>query len=73
MIKVIFINIDSMNRPVFKDAKKNYYGCLDTLFSYGTSEAEVLEKVSASDLVYFGSSFDCEPMGTTPANKLHIV
>jgi len=64
--KVCFVNIDDWNRPVFKDIKDSsrYFGCIDTLFPYGETEKEVLKKVVSSDLVYFGTCFNCEPMGT---------
>jgi len=63
---VSFVNIDDWNRPVFKDIKDNsrYFGCLDILFPYGETEKNVLKKVVSSDLVYFGTCFNCEPMGT---------
>lgn len=74
MEKVKFAGIDSWNRPVFKslDKPKHFYGDVHTLFSYGATEAEVLELVTADNLCYFGSKFDCEPYGT-PAPNLEIV
>jgi hypothetical protein len=71
-IGVRFVNIDSWNRPEFKDALGNYYGSLDKLFPREEPEESVLLKVTAEDLTYFGSSFDCEPMGAKVAN-LRIV
>ncbi len=73
IINVQFVNIDSWNRPIFKDLlSKTYYGSCDILFPYGEIESEVLEKVSVKDLVYFGTHFDCEPMGTKPHKELVI-
>ena len=68
MIKVEYLNIDSWNRPVFREIKKGrgkkaHYGCLGKLFPYGESEKEVLKQVTAEDLCYFGNHFDCEPHG----------
>ena len=69
MINVKFYGIDSWDRPVFKEVgKRSFYGSIDHLCSYGDSEQKVLEKVSANSLVFFGSSFDCEPCGTSVIN-----
>jgi len=65
MDKVKFYGIDGFNRPVFKSTTSNkYYGSLAILFRGWESEKEVLSKVTANDLCYFGNSFDCEPDGT---------
>lgn len=69
IINLKFVGIDSFNRPIFKDiATRNHYGHLDTLFSYGTSQGEVLDRLGDEGLQklrYFGKSFGCEPMGST--------
>lgn len=73
--KVKFYGIDRFNRPVFKsldNGKSKFYGDVHNLFSYEATEAEVLAKVTADDLCYFGSRFECEPYGT-PVNNLQIV
>jgi hypothetical protein len=67
-IGVRYVNIDSWNRPVFKDTLGNYYGSLDKLFPREEPEESVLLTVAVEDLMYFGNSFDCEPMGTTVHN-----
>lgn len=74
MERVKFVGIDGWNRPVFKslDKKRHFYGNTSKLFSYEATETEVLEKVTADDLCYFGSRFDCEPYGTAATN-LEIV
>ena len=69
--KVMYENIDSWNRPVFRELRekagdtkpKRRFGCLGILFSYDESESEVLHQVDAKDLVYFGREFGCEPSG----------
>lgn len=73
--KVKFYGIDRFNRPVFKsldNGKSKFYGDVHNLFGYEATESEVLAKVTADDLCYFGSRFDCEPYGT-PVNNLTIV
>ena len=66
MKMVKFRGIDSFNRPVFVsvESPKCFYGSTDILFGYHSTEEEVLSKITEEDLCYFGSSFDCEPMGT---------
>lgn len=64
-IKICFKGLDSWGRPVFKEIDGNrYYGSVDIL---PDSEDE-LNAIVESDLVYFGSSFDCEPYGDAPGN-----
>jgi hypothetical protein len=76
--QVKFAGIDGFGRPIFKQVDaKLYYGCTDKVFSpFNTQleadESEVLKKVSEADLCYFGSSFNCEPMGT-PAGDIEII
>ena len=73
MITVTYEGIDRMNRPVFKNVKsKSRYGSLNILFPYCESEDEVLKKVYARDLVFFGNKFDCEPMGDEPIEPIYI-
>lgn len=74
MKKVQFMGIDSFSRPIFKSMTDNaLYGSTETLFSSDATESDVLEKVGAIDLTYFGSRFDCEPMGVKPQQALVIV
>jgi len=66
MLKVKFEGIDDWNRPVFRHIGKDDRFCaLDKLFPYEAPESEVLEQVDESDLVYKGSKFQSEPMGTS--------
>lgn len=71
--KIKFVGIDSWNRPVFKsmDKPRHFYGDVHTLFDYDATEEKVLARLTADDLCYFGSRFDCEPWGT-PVNNLKI-
>lgn len=67
--QIRFYGIDSWNRPVFKSVKHhNYFGSVNKLCS-NIKEAEL---VTEFDLCFFGSSFDCEPMGT-PATNIEII
>ena len=72
--EVTFVGIDSFNRPIFRSIEfpRNHFGATDILFSFEANEAEVLARLSAEDLTYFGNKFDCEPMGT-PVTGLTIV
>ena len=74
VIKVKYVNIDSWNRPIFKDIKRNvYYGSVNKLFAYADSESDVKEKIEVMDLCYFGMHFNCEPMGSAPAGTIEII
>ncbi len=70
--EVWFVGIDSWNRPIFKDELNNYYGSTNKLFPYPASEHDVMKIVTPEDLTYFGSKFDCEPMGT-PVSNITII
>ena len=71
---VMFKGIDRWNRPVFMNPKSvSRYGSLDILFMFGTPEKEVLERVTAEDLCFFGNEDDCDPMGSDPVVPLTIV
>ena len=63
MITLKFRGIDGFNRPVFQGSDGKYYGSTDKLFSLMSDKREVLQNIKISDLCYFGSYFDCEPMG----------
>jgi hypothetical protein len=65
MIVLKFEGIDSWNRPVFKDVNSTCrYGSLDKLC--GAADVhEVVSKITVLDLCYFGSFFDCEPLGAS--------
>lgn len=72
--QVKFYGIDSWNRPIFKATTASvFFGSTDILFDFGATEAEVLEKVRGDQLEYFGTAFDCEPMGVIPPYDLEIV
>ena len=73
MIDVKFYGIDSWNRPIFKQIdKKSYYGSFNKLFTRETEE-EILKEIKASDLTWFGTTFDCEPYGSKPTDDLRII
>lgn len=66
-IIVEFYGIDSWNRPIFKDVNdKKFFGSTCNLYGYDEEE-QAIEFYSNDEnlqsLVYFGRSFDCEPMG----------
>ena len=71
---VMFKGINRWDSPVFMNSNyKSRYGSLDILFKYGTSEEEVLERITADRLVFFGNCDDCDPMGTDPIEPLNII
>lgn len=71
--QIQFEGIDSFNRPVFKSlCLRNRFGSVDKLFSLSATEQEVLKTVAETDLCFFGTSFGCEPMGTS-ADGIKIV
>lgn len=69
--QIKYVGIDSWNRPVFKllnNSKDYYYGSVNTLFGLDATEEQVRKKVDISEIVYFGTTFDCEPEGTSISN-----
>ena len=71
-IDIVFIAVDEWNRPVFKDAYGNFYGSLDKLFDYYTCEEQILQEVKATDICYFGRTFDGDPWGGVPKEEIVI-
>ena len=72
-VKLIFVGVDSWNRPVWKAPdQKAYYGSVNELFDYDDTEETILKKVSTYDLCYFGEHFGCEPIGTDIPDKYYI-
>ena len=71
--RLIFVGVDSWNRPVWKAPDiKAYYGSVNELFDYGDTEETILKKVDTFDLCYFGDHFGCEPTGTSIPDKYYI-
>jgi hypothetical protein len=62
-IEVEFEGIDDWHRPVFRDLNNNRYGSCDYLYSYNELD-KMWKELTGDHLVYFGSKFNCEPMGT---------
>jgi hypothetical protein len=61
--KLEFVGIDDWSRPVWKVPETNvFFGSLDKLCSNEDKE-QVLEGLKLSELCWFGSWFNCEPMG----------
>ena len=74
-LELKFVGIDSWNRPIFKDVnnKRDYYGATDILFDYGSTAECVLNKITPEEITYFGSLFDCEPMGTSVSDEIKFI
>jgi hypothetical protein len=64
IVELKFRGIDSFNRPVFYSKTHGFFGCTEVLFEMNASESDVLKQINEHNLVWFGNSFDCEPMGT---------
>jgi hypothetical protein len=74
IIKVKFRGIDSHNRPIFKAINCNdYFGSVYYLFGKYEDPDKIVEffQYHLDKLVYFGSHFDCEPMGL-PLNNVRL-
>lgn len=76
-LHLVFKGVDDWNRPVFKRVDKNqYFGDTDNLFSWGASKEEVMgfykDKDLHNHLCYFGTSFGCEPSGTSIRKDIKI-
>ncbi len=68
-IKIKFEGIDSFHRVIFRQIdSNNRFGSCDKLYD----SREGIKGITESDLLFFGTSFDCEPMGT-PAGNVEIV
>lgn len=69
-LKIKFHGIDGWNRPVFKAVGHDlFYGSVDKLFDTEVKSVDI----PANELLYFGSYFGCEPMGSRPKYNLEIV
>lgn len=72
-IKIKFEGIDTWNRPIFKDIHSTArYGSTDIRFNYSATERKVCTSLIATDLCYFGNSFNCKPLGL-PVDNLEII
>ena len=61
---LVFETIDFWNRPVFKQIDTELrFGSVEILFDYNTPGDKVLEKITESDIVFFGTSIDDDPDG----------
>jgi hypothetical protein len=75
--KQIFLRlygIDCSGRLVFKEINKNnFYGSMIKLYSRN-GEVGTPPDIKSEDLVYFGNTFGCEPMGSPcPDNEKWII
>jgi len=67
--------IDYFNRPVFKEVNKNnFYGSVTKLYPWNDNGNSISSDIKSEDLIYFGNSFGCEPMGNPcPDNEKWII
>lgn len=77
VIKIKFRGIDSWNRPIFKAINCNdYFGSVYYLFGYDEQPEKIIDffKDKLDRLSYFGSHFDCEPLGLPLENvRLELI
>ena len=73
--QIKFHGVDMWGRPVFKSTMfdKNFFGSTDKLFDDEATEEEVLKTVTEQDLLFFGNTFGCEPMGDPVKGTIEIV
>ena len=75
-LKLKFVGIDSFNRPIFKHGSY-FYGSTNTLFNYETEGRKIIRELKTKDLNdeirFFGTYFDCEPMGSRIKDKKIIL
>jgi hypothetical protein len=76
--KEIFLRlhgIDCFGRLVFKEIdKNNFYGSVTKLYSRNDGVGGIPPDIKSEDLVYFGNTFGCEPMGSPcPDNEQWII
>ena len=66
-IKMEFVGLDDWSRPVFKvPSTSMHFGSTEKLFNWSEVEGgKIYDKIELTDLCYFGSSFNCEPLGGT--------
>lgn len=78
-IHITFVGIDGWNRAVFKVVnKKIFIGNTDKLFSLAEPEKSKKDAIDwfrneHPKLVYFGSSFDCEPDGEPFSDDINFL
>ena len=64
-IKLIFIGVDCWSRPVYKHWLKDlYFGALDNLFGGSDTLDMIKASVVSSDICFFGSDPEDDPVGT---------
>ena len=69
-LKIRYIRIDSWNRPVFRAIDKQmYFGSVNFLFRNEDEPQKIEEffEKNIDNLVYFGSHYNCEPLGLHPS------
>jgi len=65
VIEIKFEGVDDWGRPIFKQVNsKNRFGSTDKL----CYTEEEINSITEQDLTWFGTSFNCEPMGSLAGN-----
>lgn len=70
-----FRGIDDFNQSIFKSENGHYYGTNDVLFSHHATAEEVIKKLeeTKTKVWYFGTQFNCEPMGGRIKEKFNVI
>ena len=65
-----FEGIDDWNRPIFEQEETSLrFGSVDILFGGNDKPEDIIKKLEGTEIVYFGISFGCEPMGLSIPNS----
>ena len=76
ILQLKFVGIDDFNRPIFKDIeKKKFYGSTEKLYCFNDDEKKIISEINKNIylLSYFGTSFNCEPLGRPITNYGEII
>jgi hypothetical protein len=69
-----FHGVDCFKRPIFKEiGKNNFYGSVDKIYPWNDLDSSISD-IKSEDLVYFGNTFGCKPMGNPcPPNEKWVI
>jgi len=70
-----FHGLDRFNKLIFKEiGKNNFYGSVTKSYPWNEDGVSLISSIKPEELVYFGNTFGCEPMGNPcPDNEKWII